>query len=115
MKSKTVLLVLGAAAAVGAVIYFRNKNEEAKKAPAVMAPSGEFTATKSPVQINPLPGTLLQPTSGNTGIVPPAIQAEISKPLEIATAVQKTDFQRTIDFLKSRKNSLTGADAYLFT
>ena len=102
MKSNTVYIALGIAAAAGAFWYLSNRKEQEKKdeknSPIFLAPS-LFPTTKSPVEIHNLPGTLLQPTHGNTGIVPPAISIEKSI-ASVAQAVQKPQSMKTIELLK---------------
>lgn len=122
MKSRTVYLIVGIAAAAGAVWYLKNAKE--KKVPIIMAPAGQFTATKSPVQINTLPGTLLQPTSGNTGIAPPILtdannelpvaQAVQTRPKLVSVMIKQSDINSIKERMLLRKPAaLHGMDSYL--
>lgn len=72
---KTMYVVLGIAAIGGAVWWYNKNKNQGSSAPVIIdtslipQPASEAEATK----IVKLPDTLLQNTSGNTGIMPPII------------------------------------------
>jgi hypothetical protein len=123
---KTVHVVLGIAAVAGAVWYLKNKKpEEVKSSAPAFAPLQNFSEVKK-TGPNVLPGTLLQPTSGNTGVVPPTlslsqnsipIQTPVQKPKGTPAMLLKQDFDSTIfenSLLLRKTTALRGTDAYLF-
>jgi hypothetical protein len=93
MKSKTVYIVLGIAAVGGAVWYFKFRKGETVD-PSMTIQDGPGTQTRggnvlplSPTKsiVATLPASLLEKTSGNTGIVAPMLSTS-QPPVKIAQA-----------------------------
>jgi hypothetical protein len=77
MKSKTVYIVLGIAAAGGMWWYFKNKKTATPRVDQTIEKKGVIPRPVSEEkQIVRLPSSLLTNTTGNTGIMPPVLSTQ---------------------------------------
>lgn len=92
---KTSHIVVGAVAIIGAVWLYRRRQTSAAAAPTVTDSTGKIPLPQSEAtKILKYPDSLLENTSGNTGIIPPVLKLGPT-PVKFAQPITKPILQQT--------------------